>query len=171
MKHRLNTKGIAFRYTTLRPKANIETASVFTTGDKKTKWRQKFSFENLEEFLTKLNILTGKESFLVFKDNKYISIRTEDIAFFYVKNETTNIVTFANLEFFVNYSLEQIQHLLPGKQFFRLNRQYLVSFNVIKEVEHYFNRKLLINAILPTKEKLIVPKEKATSFLHWLDNR
>jgi two-component system response regulator LytT len=171
MKHRLSTKGIALRYATLRPKANIETTAIFPTTDKKAKLRQQYIFENLEEFLTKLNILTGKESFLVFKNNKYISIRTGDIAFFYVKNESTNIVTFSNLEFSVNYSLEQIQHLLPGKQFFRLNRQYLVSFNVIKEVEHYFNRKLLINAIVPTKEKLIVPKEKATSFLHWLDNR
>jgi two-component system response regulator LytT len=171
MKHRLSTNGIALRYTTLRPKANIETASAFAPADKRANLRQQYSLESLEEFLIKLNVVTGKESFLVFKNNKYISIRTGDIAYFYVKNESTNIVTFSNIEFLVNYSLEQIQHLLPNKRFFRLNRQYLVSFNVIKEVEHYFNRKLLINVIVPTKEKLIVPKEKATSFLHWLDNR
>jgi DNA-binding LytR/AlgR family response regulator len=47
-----------------------------------------------------------------------------------------------------------------------LNRQYLVNFNAVKEVEHYFARKLLVNSVIPTKDKLIVSKEKVTDFLH-----
>ena len=171
MKHRLNSRQTAPAYINSSPKANIKTLTAFPYGDKKEKLQQQYTLENLEELITRLRALAGKESFLVFKNNKYITIRTEDIAFFYVKYESTTIVTFSNLEFNINYSLEQIQHLLTVKQFFRLNRQYLVSFNAIKEVEHYFARKLLINPIVPTKEKLIVPKEKATSFLHWMDNR
>lgn len=50
----------------------------------------------------------------------------------------------------------------------RLNRQYLINFNAIKEVEHYFARKLLVNAIIPARDKLIVSKEKVAGFLHWL---
>ena len=81
------------------------------------------------------------------------------------------IMTFDKEEYFVNYSLEQIQNLLPEKQFFRLNRQYLINFNAVKEVEHYFARKLLVNPVLPMKDKLIVSKERVTEFLGWLDNR
>lgn len=112
-----------------------------------------------------------KKSFLVFKHNKYITIPVERIAFFYVKFETSMIMCFDRQEYSLNHSLEQLQQLLNNQQFFRLNRQYLINFNAIKEVEHYFARKLLVNLAIPAPEKLLVPKEKATGFLHWLDNR
>ena len=125
----------------------------------------------LNDLLTKLTTTTGKKSFLVFKSNKYVIVPTENIAFFYIKYESPVIMCFDRQEYFVNYSLEQIQNLLPEKQLYRLNRQYLINFNAVKEVEHYFARKLLVNSVIPMKEKLIVSKEKVTEFLHWLDNR
>src|SRR5881227_3256214 len=80
----------------------------------------------------------GKKSFLVFKHNKYKIIPTENIAFFYIKYESTVIVCFDRQEYSVNYSLEQILQLVSDLQFFRLNRQYLINFDAVKEVEHYF---------------------------------
>jgi two-component system response regulator LytT len=71
----------------------------------------------------------------------------------------------------VDHSLEQIQNQLAKQFFFRLNRQYLINFYAVKEVEHYFGRKLFVRLSISTQEKLIVSREKVTSFLHWLDNR
>jgi two-component system response regulator LytT len=112
-----------------------------------------------------------KKSFLVFKNNKYKIIPTESIAFFYIKHESSVIACFDSQEYSVNYSLEHIQHLLSDHQFFRLNRQYLINFEAVKEVEHYFARKLLVKLINPGTEQLLVSKEKARSFLQWLENR
>lgn len=120
---------------------------------------------------TKLRNGSGKKSFLVYKHNKYIIVPVETIAFFYVKYETTAIVSLDKQEHFVSYSLEQIQQLVSGEQFYRLNRQYLINFSAVKEVEHYFARKLLVNPIIPFGDKLLVSKEKARSFLDWLENR
>jgi len=113
----------------------------------------------------------GKKSFLVFSGHKYITVPTETIAFFYVKYEATVILTFDKREYTVNYSLEKIEKLLSKEQFYRLNRQCLVNFNAIKEVEHYFARKLLVIPTIAFKDKLLVSKEKARSFLGWLENR
>jgi two-component system response regulator LytT len=126
---------------------------------------------NLNDRLTTLTTPAGKKSFLVFRHHKYMTVPTENIAFFYVKYESTVIVSFDGQEYSVNYSLEHIQHLLSEQQFFRLNRQYLINFNAVKEVEHYFARKLLVKLIAPAAEKLLVSKEKARSFLRWLENR
>jgi len=52
-----------------------------------------------------------------------------------------------------------------------LNRQYLVNFDAVKEVEHYFARKLLVNLTVATPEKLLVAKEKVRTFLDWLESR
>lgn len=112
-----------------------------------------------------------KSSFLIYDRHKYIIVRTESIAFFYIKFETPVIVCFDGKEYFVGQSLDQLQGVLPAHQFYRLNRQFLVNFDAVKEVEHYFARKLLVNIIVPVKEKLIVSKEKVTQFLEWLDNR
>jgi two-component system response regulator LytT len=113
----------------------------------------------------------GKNSFLVFKHNKYITVPTGSIAFFYVKYECTLITCFDGQEYSVNYSLEQIQNLLPDKQFFRLNRQYLINFCAVKEVEHYFARKLFVRLAVPVPDKLLVSKEKSCCFLQWLEDR
>jgi DNA-binding LytR/AlgR family response regulator len=114
---------------------------------------------------------TGKRSFLVLNRNKYITVPTETIAFFYVKFEGTLIVTLCGKEYSVNYSLEQIQQLLSDRQFFRLNRQYLINFDAIKEVEHYFARKLLVVPALLFPGKMIVSRQKAKELLDWLENR
>lgn len=113
---------------------------------------------------------TSKRSFLVFKENKYVAIPTENIAFFHVRSASPNLVCMDRKEYPVNLSLDQIQFFLAGKQFFRVNRQYIINFSAIKEVEHYFARKLLVNLIIGTADKLLVPKDKARLFLQWLEN-
>jgi DNA-binding LytR/AlgR family response regulator len=113
----------------------------------------------------------GKKSFLVFTHNKYMTVPTENIAFFYIKYSTSIIVSFEKQEYALNYSLDRIQELVSDQQFYRLNRQYLINFSAVKEVEHYFARKLLVNLAIPVKEKLLVSKEKAKCFLNWLENR
>ena len=125
----------------------------------------------LNDLLANLANARSKKSFLVFKSNKYVNVQTENIAFFCIKYESAMIMCFDKQEYFVNYSLDQVQNLLPERQFYRLNRQYLINFSAVKDVEHYFARKLLVNPAIPARDKLIVSKEKVTDFLHWLDNR
>src|SRR5215813_9072262 len=88
--------------------------------------------------------ITKKKSFLVYYRHKYILVTTENIAFFYVKYDSITIMTLDKREYLINYSLEHIEQLLPGNQFYRLNRQFLINCAAIKEIEHYFARKLLV---------------------------
>ena len=113
----------------------------------------------------------SKSSFLVFTQHKYIMVPTDTIALFYIKYTASMIVCFDRREYGVGYSLDNLQRNLPEEQFFRLNRQVLVSFQAVKEVEHYFARKLCVELKIPFTEKLLVPREKASAFLRWLENR
>ncbi|PWU01609.1 MAG: hypothetical protein C5B52_07050 [Bacteroidetes bacterium] len=117
-------------------------------------------------------VLRGvKKSFLVFKNNKYSTVSTDSIAFFYIKLERSTIITNDGIEYMVNHSLHQIQHLVSDQQFFRLNRQCLVNFQFVKEVEHYFGRKLIVKTSVPFAGRLLVSKERSRIFLNWLDDR
>jgi len=51
-----------------------------------------------DDQLTRPTSRAGKKSFLVFKNNKYIIVPTDSIAFFYVKNEYSIIVCFDRQE-------------------------------------------------------------------------
>jgi two-component system response regulator LytT len=124
-----------------------------------------------DDLLRRMAAQAGKKSFLVFKHNKYFTVPIGNIAFFYIKYESSVIVSYDKQEYFVEYSLEQIQNLVTDQQFFRVNRQYLVNFSAVKEVEHYFARKLLVNLTVPVADKVLVAKEKAGVFLQWLENR
>ncbi|MBB4802689.1 MULTISPECIES: LytR/AlgR family response regulator transcription factor [Flavobacterium] len=133
--------------------------------------RNKKAMPDFDYLLTRNGENKGKSSFLVFKNNKYQTVLTENIAFFYIKNETPTIMTLDKNEYPLTQSLDDIHKLLSPIQFFRVNRQYLVNFSAIREAEHYFSRKILVKLSVPTEEKILVGKEKATAFLSWLENR
>jgi len=125
---------------------------------------------NVDEMLKRVATPVTKKSFLVFAHNKYFTVPTENIAFFYIRHESVVIMCFDRKEYLVDHSLDYIQSLLTDRQFFRLNRQYLVNFKAIKEAEHYFSRKMFVQLVFPAPDKLLVSKEKVTDFLAWLDN-
>ena len=78
---------------------------------------------------------------------------------------------FDKQEFALSQSLDQITALVSSKQFFRVNRQYLVNFKAIKEIEHYFLRKLFVKLVIETPDKLLINKEKTPAFLSWMEDR
>ena len=133
--------------------------------------RNKKAMPDFDYLLTRTGENKGKSSFLVFKNNKYQTVLTENIALFCIKNETPTIITFDKTEYQITQSLDEVHKLLSPTQFFRINRQYLINFSAIREAEHYFSRKLILKLTIPTEEKLLVGKEKATAFLSWLENR
>ncbi|WP_264538333.1 LytR/AlgR family response regulator transcription factor [Flavobacterium sp. N1736] len=133
--------------------------------------RNQKNIPDFDYLLTRQGEHTGKRSFLVFKNNKYVTIQTDTIAFFFIHYETVSIMTFDKCLYPLAQSLDDVSKLLAPGQFFRINRQYLVNFSAIKEVEHYFSRKLLVKLSIPTEERLLIGKEKTTAFLSWLENR
>jgi len=155
----------------LKPFSTDELERAFERVENFKNFFQQNAAIDLDGLLKKIGADEGKKSFLVFKNNKYITVQTEQIAFIYINLTSPSIMTFQGEEYSLNQSLDQVQSQLSPKQFFRLNRQYLINFSAIKEVEHYFARKLFVRLVIPTPEKLLVGKEKTTNFLHWLENR
>ncbi|MGO4289712.1 LytR/AlgR family response regulator transcription factor [Chitinophaga sp. RAB17] len=152
----------------------------FSAGDLEAAFKKMDNFRNFfqerkqsdwEELIKRLDRNEGKTSFLVFHNNKYITVRTDQIAYLYIKYDSPYMVTFQQQKYIIPQTLEQIQSQLSSKQFYRLNRQYLVNFDAIKEVEHYSARKLALHLSVPTDEPLVVGKEKITHFLQWMENR
>jgi DNA-binding LytR/AlgR family response regulator len=120
---------------------------------------------------TSLTVTRRKTSFLVFKHQKYTTVPTDQIALFYIHREAVCLRCFDQREFVLNQSLDSIMQSVNPEQFYRVNRQYLINFKAIKEVEHYFMRKLLVRLVIEFADALLINKEKAPGFLSWMDDR
>ncbi|RZJ23659.1 MAG: response regulator transcription factor [Acinetobacter sp.] len=155
----------------LKPFSQDDLKAAFEKVDNFKNFFQKNTAPDLDNLLKRIGLDEGKKSFLVFKHQKYSTIQTEQIAFIYIRNDSASIMTFKQEDYALDQSLDQLQALLSAKQFFRLNRQYLINFSAVKEVEHYFGRKLFVKLTIPSPEQLLIGKEKTSSFLNWLENR
>ncbi len=110
-----------------------------------------------------------KSRFLVKVGEKLISVVTEDIAYFYTKNGVVFLVTHRNNRYIMDQVLEEISEDLDPRQFYRLNRQFLVQFKHVAGVHKFAKGKLLIELDPNPGEQVIVSAEKATDFRNWLD--
>lgn len=155
----------------LKPFSKEDIQEAFKKVDELKNFFQQKTAPDLNDILSRLSTPTGKTSFLVFKNQKYTTVQTENIAYFYIRNEGTSMMCFDKQEFTLSQSLDQIAGSVSSKQFFRVNRQYLVNFKAIKEVEHYFLRKLYVKLLMETPDKLLINKEKSHSFLSWMEER
>ena len=127
------------------------------------------NMEALSKLLTQQT--TYKSSFLVAKATKLIPVDISNVAFFYIKNDLVMLYTVKGEHYATDYSLDKLEGEVNPHDFYRANRQFLVNRRMVKEVEHYFARKLLVKTHTPAPEQIIVSKEKATVFTKWLESK
>jgi DNA-binding LytR/AlgR family response regulator len=112
-----------------------------------------------------------KNSFLVPYREKLIPVQCEEIAFFGLRDESAQLFTLDNKQYVIPYTLDHLETILNPQLFFRANRQNLVAYKAIKEVEHFFDRKLLVKLNMPGIDPLLISKAKASDFLRWMEAR
>ncbi|MFR9511856.1 MAG: LytTR family DNA-binding domain-containing protein [Rikenellaceae bacterium] len=143
---------------------------------------------DLEHALSKLKTLTHSEmvqyssrvkmvaesreetlrSFLIYIKDKIIPLKVEDVAFIYTANERVTAYTHNAEQYPVERSLDAIYSTLSSADFFRANRQYIVSRSSIRDVSVWFGSRLALNLYLDTPEKIIIPKARISEFKEWL---
>lgn len=110
-----------------------------------------------------------KTRFLVRLGAHYHSVQVTDIECFYIRNEYTCLRTFGGKKYDMEYSLQQLESLLPPAQFFRINRNFIVHINSIATILTYSASRLKLILKNNYDHELIVSREKVADFKKWLD--
>ena len=110
-----------------------------------------------------------RKRFVIHSNDSFFHLPVTDIALFYSTQGITFAVTFEKREYPVNFSLESLKEQLHPDNFFKINRQFIVSINAIKRVHSYFNGKLKLEIEPSHAEDIIVGKDKASTFKRWID--
>jgi two-component system response regulator LytT len=108
-------------------------------------------------------------SFLVRFRDKMHPVSVSDIALAFLDNEVVYLFNFKGEKHIVSKKLDEIENALSPQQFFRINRQMLINREAIKEIETYFNRKVIAHLSIETPEKAIVSRLKVSPFLSWME--
>jgi two-component system LytT family response regulator len=109
-----------------------------------------------------------KKRFLVKRGMDYISIKTEDIAYFYAAHKLVCMVDGRNQKFILDQSLTDIEKQLDPTQFYRVNRKYLIQLNAIKKIKTYPKSKLQLEVEPVVNEDIIISQENVSAFKEWM---
>ncbi len=124
---------------------------------------------NTEDILKALNNSRSKSTLLISSAGKYVPVLIKDIAYFFIENGIVFIYTFNGKKFNTPFTLDEVENKLNEKEFYRANRRFIINFNSIYEIKHFFNRKLIVKLNVPVKEDIIISREKSAAFIEWME--
>jgi len=126
------------------------------------------SLQHLLEVVASKTITNKRKSYLVYHQDKLIPLAVDDISWFYKSNQVTYACTISKKKYVIDDALDKIQNEVSSVNFYRANRQFIVSKKAIENIAIYFNGRLIVNILPKPDEKIIVSKAKATDFKKWL---
>jgi DNA-binding LytR/AlgR family response regulator len=109
-----------------------------------------------------------KERFSITVGQKIKTYATSDIAWFYSEEGITFMVVNDNHQYPIDFSLDDLSTQLNPKEFFRVNRQFLVKLSSIKNVHIYPKSRLKLELLPPADREIFVSRDKVTRFKEWL---
>lgn len=110
-----------------------------------------------------------RERFSVSVGEKLKTIEVKDIAYFFSTSSITFMVLYGKGQYSVDLSLDKLLDELNPKDFFRINRQYLVSHKSITNVHVYPKSKVQIDLTPPAESDVFVSLDRVPDFKRWFD--
>ena len=109
-----------------------------------------------------------EEVFLVRVRDRIIPLQRDRIAYCYTSNEKVTACDFDGETYPLDKTLEALQALLPERDFFRANRQFIVARRAVKEIAVWFGSRLALHLTVETPERIVISKARVPEFKAWL---
>ncbi len=110
------------------------------------------------------------QTMLVRYKDKIIPVKISDVAYFYTFAERVTLTTNEGITYPVDKTLEALVKELPANDFYRANRQFIVSRAAVKDIAVWFGSRLALNLMVETPERIIISKARVSEFKQWLQS-
>ena len=127
-----------------------------------------YNFLQFQKWQSGENEQVYKNRFLVKRGTDYISIPTEEIAYFYATNKLVCLVNVLNQKFILDQSLSDIEKQTDPANFYRVNRKFLVQQTAVAKIKSYPKSKLHVELMPQTDEDIIISQENTAAFKKWM---
>lgn len=121
-----------------------------------------------------LKLLKGGKSeyktrFMAKLGQKIVAVPVEKIAYFFSENKLTFLVTNDQKRYPLDQPLDELIDVLDPAIFFRVNRQFIVTFQSIAEIHPYFKGRVKLQLNPSTTEEVVISSERTPDFKKWID--
>lgn len=94
-------------------------------------------------------------------------IQTKDISYFYSENKIVYAQT-SERSFPTDFTLDELQETLDESKFFRVNRQFIINLDFIKNI--HTSPVYKVEMMFQQGEEITVSRERVKDFKDWLSN-
>ncbi len=96
------------------------------------------------------------------------TVEIADIAYFYTESKINFLYTFKNQRFSVDHNLDELEQILNPKEYFRINRQFIVNIKAIDKMVTVSKSRVKLTLNPPCEIETIVSTERSSYFKDWL---
>jgi two-component system, LytTR family, response regulator len=126
------------------------------------------NYQNLVNLQSQPAAGAFKKRFLVKRGADYVSIKTEDISYFYATHKLVCMVDNKGQKFILDQSLTDIESQVDAALFYRVNRKYLINMSAIKRIKAWPKSKLLLEVEPLLPEEIVISQENVAAFKEWM---
>ncbi|NND31055.1 MAG: response regulator transcription factor [Saprospiraceae bacterium] len=124
--------------------------------------------QHFDAQLTSADSPLGALRFLVKVGSKINLIKIEDVAYFYSKDKITFAITREGRRFPLNKSLEALESEISARDFFRINRKFIIHMESIDKMHSHTKGRVRVLLNPPIEIETIVSTERSPHFKQWL---
>ena len=138
----------------------IKKANTFYKNEKELiELKEVIENENLQVYNTEFAVRIGK---------RIKVIKTESIDCFYSEDNASYLKS-SNSNYIINEALSGLETKLNPKQFFKVNRKFIVNREAIETVVSFTNSRFKIELKNRNQAEIIVSRERSKTFKSWLN--
>lgn len=132
----------------------------------------KWGRPDISQYLSQIAQMVSKPNYsdkilIPYKD-KLLPVSLSEIACFYTADKNTFVFLKNGMKYPYGKTLDQIYSTLNPHDFFRANKQFIVSRNSVSNITIWFDSRLLVSLEVDTPERIYVSKNKASEFKAWM---
>jgi DNA-binding LytR/AlgR family response regulator len=111
-----------------------------------------------------------KKRFLGKVGQRLFFIESTDVSFFQADNKIVHLVDKDGNRYVVEHTLEKLEQLLDPREFFRLNRRFIVRISAIQQVKPYYNNRLKLSLKgTAQSDDMVISRERVADFKNWAE--
>lgn len=135
---------------------------------------ERLNKSDIMQFLSRLSKVSQQPDYvnniLLSLNDKLLPINISQILFFYTTQKNTFVYLKDGNHYSYYKNMEQTMSSLNPALFYRINKQYIIHKESVKEITVWTDNRLLLTLSIDTPEKVFVPKNKVADFKLWIVN-
>lgn len=110
-----------------------------------------------------------KQRFLVYVGEHLHSVQSSEIAYLYSIEKSTFLKSKTGKSYALDMSLDKLENMLSPVEFYRINRQYIVSYSSIKKIQLLSKSRIKLHLEPMPTDEIHVSTARTHPFREWLD--